>query len=232
MMTDPQTYYEESLQGQNTEVILNETRKLKKDLERLRNKMEDPWFIIETHTGPDAATELANARACLELAKQAMEEAGGIYLPSSEEIEADDFQNNVANISAMTLKVGASATNIEKRTIFFDEDSVRMEVENPLNPNEPTLTIELDESVSKEDVLHMVQDLYLGEWKDHYEHHEYGSMVMLNGTEWYLEIRYGDGSATVKKSGCNAYPYNFDDLGQLFGIEFTYDINPPNKREG
>ena len=50
--------------------------------------------------------------------------------------------------------------------------------------------------------------------------------MVLDGTQWSLEIQFSNGYKTVKIEGDNDYPYNFDELQELLGAcydEEEYD---------
>lgn len=57
----------------------------------------------------------------------------------------------------------------------------------------------------------------MGEWMRSYSMKRFGYMV-LDGTQWEVEIEYDNGHRNVRFDGDNSYPYNFNDLQALFGI--------------
>ena len=68
-----------------------------------------------------------------------------------------------------------------------------------------------------------MSDLNLGEWQRNYDLKKYGVYV-LDGTQWELSIEYKNGRKPFKSSGDNAYPYNFNRLLELLGLdEELYD---------
>ena len=50
-----------------------------------------------------------------------------------------------------------------------------------------------------------------------FEGKHYTNYEVLDGTQWGLRFDYADGSYT-EFDGSNAFPYNFNDLSELFGI--------------
>ena len=42
---------------------------------------------------------------------------------------------------------------------------------------------------------------------------------IYNGTQWELTIEFSDGHKPFKTGGSNAYPYNFNAIQELLGIE-------------
>lgn len=43
--------------------------------------------------------------------------------------------------------------------------------------------------------------------------------MVLDGTQWELEFEYSNGHKSVRSDGDNSYPYNFDKLQMLIGID-------------
>ena len=78
--------------------------------------------------------------------------------------------------------------------------------------------IEADYPCTKEEFLDGLRELHIGEWRSKYDLRRFGCMV-LDGTQWELEIYFSNGHKPVKIYGDNAYPYNFDRFQELLGIE-------------
>ena len=64
--------------------------------------------------------------------------------------------------------------------------------------------------------------MHIGEWRTSYTLERFGYHV-CDGTQWELEIYFSKGHKPVKIYGDNAYPYNFDVLQELLGIEPDVD---------
>ena len=48
--------------------------------------------------------------------------------------------------------------------------------------------------------------------------------MVCDGTQWELEFEYNNGHKPVRFNGDNSYPYNFDKLKMLFGINDTEEV--------
>ena len=57
----------------------------------------------------------------------------------------------------------------------------------------------------------------MGEWMRRYSLKRFVYMV-LDGTQWEIEIEYDNGHRNVRLDGYNSYPYNFNELQAIFGI--------------
>ena len=87
-----------------------------------------------------------------------------------------------------------------------------------LIPTPSNFEIEKDFPMGKQAFLDGLQDLHIGEWRKNYNLKRFGYMV-CDGTQWELEIHYSNGKKSSVIYGDNAYPYNFDKLQELFGID-------------
>ena len=57
-----------------------------------------------------------------------------------------------------------------------------------------------------------MKGLYLGEWRASYKNY-----AILDGFQWRLRLAFADGGEETFE-GSNAYPYNFNDLKRIFGV--------------
>ncbi|MBQ2891839.1 MAG: hypothetical protein IJE45_02990 [Bacilli bacterium] len=60
--------------------------------------------------------------------------------------------------------------------------------------------------------------MHIGEWKNYYDPSRFGVHI-LDGTQWSVKFEFSNGAKTVEKSGSNDYPYNFEKLLEIFGID-------------
>ena len=67
--------------------------------------------------------------------------------------------------------------------------------------------------LTKEDLFEGLRRLHLSQW-----HRRYDNPCVMDGTQWALTIAFSNGFRTIHITGSNAYPYNFQDLRNLFGI--------------
>lgn len=208
MMISPETFYEMNLKGKTKEQIMTVIRGLKREIGRLKNIMEHPkyssreWVI---HPGEDV--QISMSREYLKQAKQALEEAGGTYVPSAAEKKAMDFEDNIPYINKVAFCAGIHMGPYKTKTITVVDDKVHI-------ASSSSETEEMD----KEEFLEAFKNLHIGEWRKNYNTQRFGVWVM-DGTYWHLEIYFSNGHRAIKIDGDNAYPYNFDQLLELFEIE-------------
>ena len=86
MMISPEAYYEISLRGKSQSEILEEINELQEEINRLKQILKQSNKKAEAVILPSPQTKLECYREYLERAKQALEEAGGHYEPTEEEL--------------------------------------------------------------------------------------------------------------------------------------------------
>lgn len=218
MMISPEGYYEEYLKGKTTAQIMTAIRGLKNEIGHLKNTMEHPDYGEQPIMHPSESTRLWCTRLYLERAKEALIAAGGTYIPSQAEQKAADFEENIPAISKLVFSIGGFFGGYETRTYTLDEKQLHLDVEHSLILKPTNFCIEPDYPCSKEDFLDGLRELHIGEWRSKYDLRRFGCMV-LDGTQWELEIYFSNDHKPVKIYGDNAYPYNFDRFQELLGIE-------------
>lgn len=214
MMISPESYYEKHLKGKSEKQIMTAIRGLKQKMGRLKNIMEDSNYGSETIIMPSESTRLLSTRMYLERAKQALVDVGGTYTLSKAEQEAKLFDSSIPAISKVIFSIGGFLEGYKTRTIIVDEEHIYFDAERSSMLNSSTLHNGLDYPCGKEEFLDGIQALYIGEWRMNYMNHD-----ILDGTQWELTIEFSDGHKPFKTGGSNAYPYNFDNLQELLGIE-------------
>lgn len=222
MMISPEGYYEMNLKGKSEKEIRSAIRGLKNEIGRLKNTMEHPEYGNEPLTHPTEDVRIWCTRMYLERAKQALLEMGATYAPSQAELIAQQFQENIDYIKKIRFEIGGYFGGYEFYTITVDEEHIHFDVEHSLMLKPSNLPDTTDYPMSKAEFLDGLRELYIGEWRHNYNPERFGYMF-LDGTQWSLDIEYSNGVKTAHYYGSNSYPYNFDKLKELFGIEDDID---------
>lgn len=222
MMISPEGYYEEYLKGKTNEQIMTAIRSLKQEIGHLKNVMEHPDYGSQAVMHPGESTRLYLAREYLKRAKVALAEAGGEYKTSMAEKKAEYFNEHIGVIYKIVFGIGGFHQGYNKYIIEFTDDSFISSLER-FGEISDWQIINMDEApASKQDVLDTIKSMHIGEWRTSYTLERFGDDV-CDGTQWELEIYYSNEHKPVKIYGDNAYPYNFDVLQELFGIEPDVD---------
>ena len=189
-------------------------RGLKQEMGRLKNIIESPDYGNEAIIMPSESTRLWCTRMYLDRAKQALAELGGTYMPSKAEQKAELFDASIPSISKVIFGIGGFFGGYETRTITVNEEHIHFDVEHSLMLKPSNLPDGLDYTCDKEEFLDGLRELHIGEWRKNYM-----NPYVLDGTQWELTIEFSDGHKPFKTGGSNAYPYNFDVLKELLGVE-------------
>ena len=218
MMISPESYYEMNLKGKTAEQIMSAIRGLKNEIGHLKNVMEHPDYGSEPIMCPIESTRLWCTREYLERAKIALAEAGGVNNPSQSELKALEFDNNLSAISKIVFSIGGYFGGYETRTISLDGGDLQVSVQRSLSiePEEPLAEFILP--FDKDEFMDELSRLHIGEWRSSYNPERFG-YVVLDGTQWELEIHYNNGVKPFKSHGSNSFPYNFNEFQELLGID-------------
>lgn len=216
MMISPETYYKENLKGKTKKQIMTVIRSLKQEIGRLKNIVEHPDYVCTMC--PSEQVRISCYRDYLERAKLAFIEAGGNYAPSASEKKAMEFDANIQFISKVVLHIGGQLTGYETRTYTIHGDKVYADFEHSLIIKPSNISDDNVGSMDKDYFLEKLKALHIGEWRKHYDTSRF-SIVILDGTQWCLEIYFSNGYKTVKIQGDNSFPYNFDRLLDIFEAE-------------
>lgn len=224
MMISPESYYEMNLKGKTAEQIMSAIRGLKNEIGHLKNVMEHPNYGSEPIMCPRESTRLWCTREYLERAKIALAEAGGVYKPSQSELKTIEFENNLSAISKIVFTIGGYFGGYETREISLDCGDLQVNVQHslPIEPEETAVPYGKDEFMDE------LSRLHIGEWRGSYSPERFG-YVVLDGTQWELEIHYNNGAKPFKSHGTNSFPYNFNEFQELLGIDTSTEDNDENE---
>ena len=209
MMISPETYYEMNLKGKSQEEIMKKIRSLKIQIGQLKRSIENTDDMV-LEVFPSRLTRLKCDRDYLERAIRAYEEAGGEYVRSKAEQKDHDFNEALDSMSKLVFTIGGFFCGHETRTFTVSDGQVLVDVEKTM------ISMDKEEygPYRKEEFISGIKALHIGEWK-----RTYNDLLVMDGTQWELDIYYNNGRRTKKISGSNAYPYNFDDLKEFLEVE-------------
>ena len=209
MMISPETYYEMNLKGKSQEEIMKKIRSLKIQIGQLKRSIENTDDMV-LEVFPSRLTRLKCDRDYLERAIRAYEEAGGEYVRSKAEHKDHDFNEALDSMSKLVFTIGGFFCGHETRTFTVSDGQVLVDVEKTM------ISMDKEEygPYRKEEFISGIKALHIGEWK-----RTYNDLLVMDGTQWELDIYYNNGRRPTKISGSNAYPYNFDDLKEFLEVE-------------
>lgn len=214
MMISPERYYEMELKGKSADEIQSKIRGLKNKMGRLKSDIKSQKTSFEPVSQPSPATKLACYRLYLARAKQALIDAGGEYPLSQREKSIQSFDESLPFIEQIDFTYGGHLQGYEQRTISFCGENISLKIDHKMQESNEVAPIVKESPSAKTDFLDAFASLHIGEWKS-----EYKNCGVLDGSFWSLEIRFNNGHKTVRKTGSNAFPYNFDDFCKLMQCE-------------
>lgn len=220
MMISPESYYEENLKGKSKDQIMRAIRGLKQEMGRLKNTMESPDYGQELIMLPSEDTRIYWTREYLVRAMTAYTQTGGTYPLSKSEEKASTFDSNIDSVNKITFCIGGFFGGYRSYVVELSDN---LKAYTKLwEDEEPLVLLEADneEPFTKVTLIAALADLHIGEWRTRYSTQRFGYTV-CDGTQWELELEFSNGHKPVRFYGDNAYPYNFDKLKMLFGIDDT-----------
>lgn len=224
MMISPESYYELNLKGKNEKQIMTVIRGLKQEIGRLKNIIEHPDYGIESLVHPSELVRIECSREYLNIAKKALTEAGGVYTSSKSELKADEFDNNVSEISKVVFSIGGFFDGYNTYIVDVSGNELKASMKQWETETSLKLFDEDGELLNKQEFLNKIRLLHMGEWRKRYSTDRFG-YVICDGTQWDVLIEYRNGHKPMKFYGDNSYPYNFSSFQELFGIEQMLEDN-------
>ncbi len=211
MMISPEAYYEVALKDKTQPELLEEIQSLKEEIAQLKQYIEEHPYEPE-EMFPTRRTRLKCKREYLDQAVKAYEEAGGQYIPTEAEQKSRSFDAALDSIKKLVFSIGGYFQGHEIITYTVTDDKVLLDVKHI--PLRKPIDLPVYDTFDKEEFINGLKKIHIGEWK-----RDYMELGVMDGTQWELKIYFED-REPVEISGCNAYPYNFDDLMELLGIEW------------
>ena len=219
-MVSPETYYEMNLKGKSQEEIMKNIRSLKIKIGQLKRSIENTDDMV-LEVFPSRLTRLKCSRDYLGRAIQAYEETGGTYVLSKADQQDHEFNEALDSMSKLVFTIGGFFCGQETRIFTVSDDQVFVDVEKTM------ISMDKEEEYGpyrEEDFISGIKALHIGEWKRTYK-----DPLVLDGTQWELDIYFNNGRKAVKISDSNAYPYNFEGLKEFLEVEMEDEEDEQNQ---
>lgn len=218
MMISPETYYEFELKGKDQETILTRIVSLKQEINHLKSELENSRYETKIIILPSPLTRIKFTREYLEMAKRAYTEAGGIYKLSKAEQKDKAFNDSLKDMIRFVFEYGGYFGGFEIRTYTIEGDKVLFDLEHTFHSKPSNLPVY--EPCTKAEFIEEIAQLHIGEWKSNYD-----NPLIMDGTQWSIEIEYEGDHKPVHISGSNSFPYNFDELLEFLEIKNEEEDN-------
>lgn len=190
-----------------------------KESEELQQMLADERSVIETLKAemsnaiyPSATVRemrrtLDGHRETLRAIVRILKKRGG-YEPTEAERRGEEIEKKLESIRQARYDYGGFLGGFTYVTLIFGEgEEVKRQIFSRRDG-------EREERIfaTKESVIAELKGLYLGEWRASYKNY-----AILDGFQWRLRLAFADGGEETFE-GSNAYPYNFNDLKRIFGV--------------
>ena len=206
------TYNE--LRGKREGQINWHIRKIKADIRRVINELEIPrWDVCEEKSEEIknlAKENLKSLKEKLTLAIKALEDSGYEYHLDRVAQRITEFNEELEVLSEVVLKYGCAETGYKTIKAEIDKSIVKLTL------SENFLECKIS-TIDKTEFINALKNLSIGEWKRNYDLSEYG-YCYLDGESWCLTFYFLNGESKVF-GGKSIYPYNFNGLLSLMGVE-------------
>ncbi len=211
MMMSPESYYMD-LNGKTTEEILAEISRLRQEISELKAALRSNDFTVPD-IKPSRGVRLTMTLDYFDMAKKALLEAGGEYIPTEDERRALDFNARLDGLTMIEFTV--SRHFLVTKTLSADfsggKTSAKIICEtNPLYGNESRKKIG---EIGRERLISRLRQIHMGDWDS-----AYNLPGILDGEDWSVTVRFAGGSEECFH-GSNAYPFSFTRFCGIMGYE-------------
>lgn len=228
-MMSPEIYYEKELKGKSPQEIEKIIGDINQEMKSLRKAIEAGYFCYggEEDTRPENRKKLELCRSYLEEALKAHKQAGGDYKLSKEEQHIADFDAAIPEIKKISFSIYEGLLyNEEEYMITVDNNCSQFWIDDDDDYDYDSMPTENDRkpifSMKREEFFEKLRNIHMGEWRLNYDSSDYGWLVM-DGTNWDIDIEYKNGLKEVNFSGSNAFPFSFWDFYTLISGKDKYE---------
>lgn len=211
MMMSPESYYM-GLEGKTADEILTELNGLRQKISELKAALRSQDFT-EPDIRPSRDVRLSMALDYFDMAKKALLEAGGEYVPTEDEQRALDFNARLDGLTALEFTV--SRHFLITKTLSADFSGGKtfakiVRVSNPLYGDENRKKVG---EIERERLITELKSIHMGDWDS-----SYNRLGILDGEDWSVTLRFADGSEECFHGG-NAYPFSFTRFCGIIGYD-------------
>ena len=212
MMVSPHYVYNE-LKTKSDKEVLAEIRRFRREISYAKKELASP-ITEDMILSPCPETRISMNREYIDAAKRILFERGIEYKPTRAEQRSEEFNDCLSDLmEIIVIREGYFIGRNQYIVICGNRNQV-VHYENRRRTDDGASKSWIIERDLKSFVSDL-EDLYIGEWKKYY----YADA--LDGEQWEIMFVFADG-AMSKFTGSNAYPYNFDMLMGILGIDDEY----------
>ncbi len=211
MMISPESYYM-GLKGKTSEEILADISRLRQEISALKDALRTNDFTVPD-IKPSRDVRLSMAPDYFDMAKKALLEAGGEYIPTEDELRALDFNARLDGLTAIEFSVSRHFLITKTLSADFSRGKTSAKiicVTNPMYGNESRKKIG---EIERERLISELKSIHMGDWDS-----AYNLPGILDGEDWSVTLRFSGGSEECFH-GSNAYPFSFARFCGIMGYD-------------
>ncbi len=211
MMMSPESYYM-GLKGKTAEEILAELNGLRREISELKAALRSNDFTVPD-IKPSRGVRLTMTLDYFDMAKKALLEAGGEYIPTEDEQRALDFNARLDGLTVIEFSVSKHFLITKTLSADFSGGKTSAKIiceTNPLYGNESRKKIG---EIGRERLISRLRQIHMGDWDS-----AYNLPGILDGEDWSVTVRFAGGSEECFH-GSNAYPFSFTRFCGIMGYE-------------
>ena len=210
MYISVEDYYDMYLKDKNEETVAMELEKMRMSIDDLKRKIESPLYSYGSGMPISEGSVVAIYRDYFNRAADHLAKMRGIAsVLTEEEKRALIIDSMLPSLSALTLTVGSY---LQYKYTLSVTDTSAFVTFNSLDGRSER------RELNRDAVLAELAELHLGEWRDLYTPEQYGC-TLNDPDKWQIRIEYKNGSAPYFSDGIGIYPYNFNVLCDILGVD-------------
>ena len=211
MMMSPESYYM-GLEGKTAEEILAELNGLRREISELKTALRS-WNLTELDIKPSRGVRLSMALDYFDMAKKALLEAGGEYVPTEDERRALDFNARLDGLTAIKFSVSRHFLITKTLSADFSGGKTSAKIICKTNPMYGNKSRKKIGEIERERLISELKSIHMGDWDS-----TYNQLGILDGEDWSVTVRFASGSEECFH-GSNAYPFSFTQFCDIMGYD-------------
>lgn len=203
MIISKEQYYSIFLEGKDASGVQAKIRGIKRENTAIKAGLEHPEKQKIRLQTKDAKDFISSNRQYMAMAIELLSDMGVVYEPSKADKRINALQEELQYVYKVVLERCLDDGRVQQATLDVTGETVSLTTGEAIREN----------YLTKAELVEKLRNLYPGEWK-----RRYGDSTVLNGEQWTLTIRLSSRGRCLKYVGNNAFPYNYDELLEVFGL--------------
>ena len=211
MMMSPESYYM-GLKGKTAEEILAELNGLRQEISELKAALRSN-DLTEPDIMPSRDVRLSMALDYFDMAKKALLEVGGEYLPTEDERRALDFNVRLDVLTVLEFSVSRHFLVTKTLSADFSGGKTSAKIICETNPLYGDKSRKKVGEIERKRLISGLRQIHMGDWDS-----VYNRLGIFDGEDWSVTLRFSDGLEECFH-GSNAWPFSFTQFCDIMGYD-------------